>query len=141
MTLTKKNSSSFFENIYDGNNLVACILKSNYISSGIDFLTEPTVDMQLGYMRHKSGHIIKPHVHNKYKREIYTTSEALFLKSGSVRVQIYTDKMQHLKELIMGKGDFLLLLGGGHSFELLEDSELIEIKQGPYAGDKDKMRY
>ena len=41
----------------------------------------------------------------------------------------------------MGEGDFLLLLGGGHSFEMLEDSELIEIKQGPYAGDKDKKRY
>lgn len=141
MTLTKKNSSSFFENIYDGNNLLACILKSNYISSGIDFLTDPSADMQLGYMSHKSGHIIKPHIHNKYKRIIYTTSEALFLKSGSVRVQIYTDKMQQVKELIMDKGDFLLLFGGGHSFEMLEDSELIEIKQGPYAGDKDKKRY
>ena len=140
MIFNSKNSKALFENIYDGDILVACILRSNYISSGVDFLTEPSADMQLGYIRHKSGHIIKSHIHNKYKREIYTTSEALFLKSGSVKVQIYTDKMQHLRELIMGEGDFLLLLGGGHSFEMLEDSELIEIKQGPY-GDKDKKRY
>ena len=32
-------------------------------------------------------------------------------------------------------------MNGGHGFEMLEKTEIIEIKQGPYAHDKDKTRF
>ena len=38
-------------------------------------------------------------------------------------------------------GDVILLAEGGHGFEMLEDSEMVEVKQGPYAGDGDKTRF
>jgi len=38
-------------------------------------------------------------------------------------------------------GDLILLCGGGHSFEMLEETTMIEVKQGPYAGDQDKTRF
>ena len=42
---------------------------------------------------------------------------------------------------ILEQGDVILLADGGHGFKMLEDSEIIEIKQGPYSGDKDKVRF
>ena len=35
----------------------------------------------------------------------------------------------------------ILLSFGGHGFEMLEDSEIIEVKQGPFAGNIDKSRF
>jgi hypothetical protein len=33
------------------------------------------------------------------------------------------------------------LASGGHGFEALEELEMVEVKQGPYVGDKDKTRF
>ena len=46
-----------------------------------------------------------------------------------------------LESRILNQGDVVLLAYGGHGFEMLEDSEMIEVKQGPYAGDMDKVRF
>jgi len=35
----------------------------------------------------------------------------------------------------------ILLAFGGHGFEMLAPTEMIEVKQGPYAGDADKTRF
>lgn len=42
---------------------------------------------------------------------------------------------------ILTVGDVILLADGGHGFEALEDLEIIEIKQGPFAGNCDKTRF
>ncbi len=42
---------------------------------------------------------------------------------------------------ILCSGDIILLSKGGHGFEVLEDIEMIEVKQGPYSGDKDKTKF
>jgi hypothetical protein len=34
-----------------------------------------------------------------------------------------------------------LLAHGGHGFTMLEESEIVEVKQGPYSGDVDKTRF
>ena len=40
-----------------------------------------------------------------------------------------------------GAGDVILLIEGGHGFEVLEEIEMVEVKQGPYAGERDKERF
>ena len=50
-------------------------------------------------------------------------------------------KKKYLKSKILKKGDVILLINGGHGFEMLEKTEMIEIKQGPYANNKDKTRF
>jgi hypothetical protein len=42
---------------------------------------------------------------------------------------------------VLEGGDVILLASGGHGFEVLEEIEMIEVKQGPYAGDQDKTRF
>ena len=136
-----KRNEEFLEYIYQGDVLLAIILKSEYQSEGIKFFTPNDFSQQLGCMKRPEGYKIMPHVHNPVERTIEFTKEVLFIKRGLVKVNFYTDKKIYIKSRIIKKGDILLLAYGGHGFEVLEESEIIEVKQGPYAGDDDKTRF
>ncbi len=125
----------------NGENLLACVLRADYKAEGIEFFTPSDFSQQLGYMNRPAGHIIPPHVHNPITREVQFTKEVLFIKSGKLRVDFYTDDQEYLESTILYKGDVILLAYGGHGFEMLEPTEMIEVKQGPYAGDGDKTRF
>jgi mannose-6-phosphate isomerase-like protein (cupin superfamily) len=92
-------------------------------------------------MKRPKDYVIPPHVHNAVQRDVHFTQEVLVIKSGKVRVDYYDDFKNYLESRILNKGDVVLLAYGGHGFEMLEDSEIIEIKQGPYAGEMDKVRF
>ena len=92
-------------------------------------------------MNRQEGYVIPPHVHNPVAREVHFTKEVLFIKSGKVRVDFYDDEQNYLESHILYQGDVVLLAYGGHGFEMLETSEIIEVKQGPYAGEMDKTRF
>ncbi len=92
-------------------------------------------------MQHPAGKIIEPHVHNPVQREVFYTQEVLFLKRGRLRVDFYDEDRTYLESRILEAGDTILLASGGHGFEALEEIEMIEVKQGPYAGDLDKTRF
>ena len=119
----------------------AVILRANYHAEGIKFFTPNDFSQQLGYMNRPAGYIIPPHVHNPVAREVHFTKEVLIIKTGKVRVDFYDDDQKYLESKILNQGDILLLAFGGHGFEMLEASEIIEVKQGPYAGDADKTRF
>lgn len=120
---------------------LACILRTQYYSDGIRFFTPADFSQQLGYMNRPSGYVIPPHVHNPVAREVQYTKEVLFIKSGRVRVDFYDDDRTYLESRILQTGDVILLAYGGHGFEMLEPTEMIEVKQGPYAGELDKSRF
>lgn len=126
--------------IFQGKEL-GLILRSSFRKDGIEFLTPNTYSQQLGYMNRPAGYVIAPHVHNPVPREVQYTKEVLFIKSGRVRVDFYSDAQQYFESAILETGDIILLAYGGHGFEMLEPTEIIEVKQGPYAGDGDKTRF
>lgn len=127
--------------IYFGDLLLAIILRTDYHADGIQFFTPDDFSQQLGYMNRPVGHVIPPHVHNPVAREVHFTKEVLLIKSGRVRVDFYDDERNYLESAELRQGDVVLLAFGGHGFEMLEASEIIEIKQGPYAGEADKTRF
>jgi mannose-6-phosphate isomerase-like protein (cupin superfamily) len=92
-------------------------------------------------MHHPTGKVIQPHVHNPVIREVTYTQEVLFIKSGKLRVDFYNDQQEYLDSRILEAGDVILLVTGGHGFEVLEEIEMIEVKQGPYVGEQDKTRF
>jgi mannose-6-phosphate isomerase-like protein (cupin superfamily) len=120
---------------------IAVIILSHYKKNGIEFFTPDDFSQQLAYMKHPEGYAISPHVHNFVPREVQFTQEVLFIKSGKVRVDFYDDKQNYLESRILNPGDVILLAHGGHGFVMLEESEIIEVKQGPYAGENDKTRF
>ena len=87
------------------------------------------------------GKIIEPHVHNPVAREVHYTQEVLFIRKGKVRVDFYDDHQVYLESRLLEAGDVILLATGGHGFEVVEPLEMIEVKQGPYAGESDKTRF
>ncbi len=130
------------ERIFDDENRVlAIIIRKDFDKDGIEFLTPDDYPMQMAYMHHKKGHEVVPHVHNNVKRAICHTSEVLVIKSGALRCDFYSDEKKYIKSVVINTGDIILLVAGGHGFECLQETEMIEIKQGPYAGEKDKVRF
>ncbi len=117
------------------------IIKRDFSQVGIKFFTNDNDSQQLGYMNRPVGYEIKPHRHNLVPREVHLTQEVLFIKSGKVRVDFYSNEQEYLESRILFQGDVILLSDGGHGFKMLEPSEIIEVKQGPYCGEQDKVRF
>ena len=129
-------------NIIFENQLLASIIRANYHADGIQFFTPGTFSQQLGYMNRPEGYTIPPHDHNPVQRIIEWTQEVLFIRTGKVRLDLYAPQTrEYLGSHILSSGDVVLLAHGGHGFVMLEDSEIVEVKQGPYAGEKDKTRF
>jgi len=129
------------ETITNGEQLLAIIVSHRFSEPGIHFFTADNLSQQLAYMRHPVGKEIPPHVHNPVPREVLFTQEVLFIKRGKLRVDFYDDNRTYLESRILETGDTILLATGGHGFEVLEELEMIEVKQGPYAGEQDKTRF
>ena len=130
-----------FEEVKSNNDILALIVRSDFTQPGIKFFTPDDFSQQLAYMSHPTGKVIDPHVHNPVKREVHFTKEVLFIRKGKLRVDFYDDCRNYLESRILNAGDVLLLASGGHGFEVLENVEMFEVKQGPYAGENDKTRF
>lgn len=129
------------EEIKIGEKVISVIIKASYKKEGIHFFTPNDFSQQLGYMNRPKGYAIPPHRHNLVERKVTLTQEVLYIKSGKVRVDFYDDDQNYLKSRVLDAGDVILLAAGGHGFEMLEESEIIEVKQGPYCGEEDKVRF
>jgi hypothetical protein len=92
-------------------------------------------------MKHKKNHFIKPHIHKKYSRKVYTTSEVLLIKKGVLRVDFYNNKKKYLFSKMLKENDLIILNEGAHGFKIQKNLEMIEVKQGPYKLAKDKVRF
>jgi len=129
------------EKIFDNELLLSIIIRKEYQKKGIEFFTNDNDSQQLGYMNRPKDYVIPPHRHNLVKRAVHLTQEVLFIKSGKVRVDFFDNKQHYIKSTILNAGDVILLSDGGHGFKMLEQSEIIEVKQGPYCGEQDKVRF
>mgnify|MGYP000526235073 CR=1 FL=1 len=132
---------SSFEKVTWGEQTLAMIVRSDYSKDGIEFFTPDDFSQQLAFMKHSKGKLIQPHIHNAVPREVHFTQEVLFIKKGRLRVDFYGQDKSYLDSRILGAGDIILLADCGHGFEVLDDLEMIEVKQGPYAGEADKVRF
>ena len=73
-------------------------------------------------------------------RKVSLTQEVLFIKSGKVRVDYYNDEKIFRKSYsYFGKCSIVLKWWAWIYYD--EESEIIEVKQGPYSGEQDKTRF
>ncbi len=129
------------ERIVDGEQVVAIIVRGSLREPGVRFFSEADFSQQLGFMSRPAGHVIEPHVHNAVPREVAYTQETLFVREGRVRVDLYRDDRTPLASRVLATGDAILLATGGHGFTMLDETAMVEVKQGPYSGDGDKTRF
>lgn len=129
------------EKIINQDKVLSLIVRSNFSEKGINFFTPNDYSQQLAFMSHPTGKEIQPHIHKKVQREVHFTQETLFIRKGRLQVDFYSDDQVFLESRILEAGDVILLIKGGHGFKVLEDLEMFEVKQGPYAGDEDKIKF
>lgn len=129
------------ETVVHNGELLAMIVRREFRQPGVHFFTTPDLSQQLAYMQHAAGTEIAPHVHNPVPREVHFTQEVLLLRRGRMRVDFYSSDRTYLESRELSAGDIILLATGGHGFHTLEDVEMFEVKQGPYASDNDKTRF
>jgi hypothetical protein len=139
--MIKESKVDGLEYIYNEGELYCIILRDDFFSESISFFTPPTLSQQLGFLPHKKGALIQPHRHIINKREILYTQEVLIIKKGKVKVLFYNHEHINIGTEIIQDGDVIALCAGGHGFEMLEYTIMVEVKQGPYTGINDKERF
>ena len=122
--------------------LFAIIIKSKEIKkNGTNFVSPKSFTHQVGFINRPKGYFIKPHTHKNFTRKINKTSEVLFVKSGIIRVDFYSNKKKYIFSKLLKKEDLIILNDGSHGFKVLKKCKLIEVKQGPYKPSKDKVKF
>jgi cupin fold WbuC family metalloprotein len=117
---------------------IAILIRPELIEKGVKFFTEPNLPMQVAIMSHSQGHKIPAHTHNPRSSHINTTSEVLLVQSGKLSTTLYSNTYEYIETRILNAGDIIVIMSGGHSFEVIEDCVFFEVKQGPYDSTKDK---
>lgn len=121
--------------------LLAVIIKAKFKEDGLKFFVPDEYPQQLAYMKRPKGHVITPHIHKPVLRKIKHMQEVLFIRSGKVRVDFYDEKKHYIESRVVKQGDVVFLAFGGHGFEFSEDSEMIEVKQGPFLKEIQPVRF
>lgn len=120
---------------------IAIIIYKDHHTDGIEFITPQDFTLQLGSMTRPAGYKIVPHIHNPVRRETTGTQEALFIKRGKIEIDFYSFEQVYLQSCILSAGDIVLLAGAGHGINVLEEAEIIEVKNGPFIAGSDKGRF
>jgi hypothetical protein len=109
---------------------------------GLNFFSPDDDFIQVGTWGYGTGKELKAHIHNEVRREVLWTQEVLFVRNGRLRANIFDTRKNKVAELTVEAGDVIILLRGGHGYDILEDgTQVMEIKNGPYVGaDADRRR-
>lgn len=129
------------EEIKFNDTLYALIIRKDYNNDKSKFFTDPSLQFQLGFIKYSKGNSIQAHKHLKQNRQISLTPEFLFLKKGKMKINFFSDEKKLLGSTVLNQYDCVLLYEGAHSFDMLEDMELLELKQGPFIEGKDKIKW
>jgi hypothetical protein len=106
------------------------------------YLTPDECNLQVGHVVYAGGTEIARHMHLPVERHLSTTAEVLLVQRGRCEVDIFDASRQVVATRDLREGDLLIQVAGGHGFRVLEETVLLEIKQGPYLGDgTDKERF
>ncbi len=120
----------------------AIIIRRGFTSEKkYNFLTPAEYPMQLGANYYQAGETIRRHHHPDKNLAIKNVQEFIIMNRGRVRAFFYDENREICRDTVLEQGDMILLTAGGHGFEVLEETTLVEIKQGPYDGESDKVLF
>lgn len=133
--------SKVVENVAWNGQTIAYIVSAGTVADQTTFVTASDANLQLGFVAYESGGEVARHVHKPLERHVVGTAEALIVQRGRCALDLYNDERERIATREVRTGDVILLLSGGHGFRMLEDTVLLEIKQGPYTGLDEKVRF
>lgn len=130
------------ETIKDHDTVLAILIRDADWERRLNFLSSDKDYVQVGTWWYDKGQKLAPHTHKIEPRTILSTQEVIYVKEGRLKANIYTEKRELLRSFELGEKDILILLRGGHGYEILEDdTKVLEVKNGPYVGaERDRER-
>jgi len=131
----------FIEEIIYKKILIAYIVRAEKVPERTEFITLDNVKQQVGFIVYPKGGEIARHIHLPIERHLKGTSEVLLVRKGKLEVDFFTDDKKFICTRELKEGDLVLLVSGGHGFRCMEDTVLLEIKQGPYTGLVEKEHF
>jgi hypothetical protein len=126
------------EEITGSGRLLVVIVGSEFRPSTTSFITDDSLLQQVGMVVYPAGGEVKRHFHRPLERHIVGTPEVLVIRSGRCEIDVYDDQRERVATRELHGGDVVILVSGGHGFRMLEDTALLEVKQGPYTGIDEK---
>jgi hypothetical protein len=129
------------EHIVASGRPLAYIIRASLSPHVTTFLTPPEFRQQVGFVVYPAGGVIARHVHRPIERHLTGTSEVIVVRSGRCELDVYDDDQVLVATRSLEAGDVMLMVGGGHGFRMLEDTVLLEVKQGPYTGVDEKVLF
>lgn len=130
--------------IREGDVVLARHIPANVVwKDGLGFFSNDQDFIQVGAWGYDSGKVLKAHIHNPVTRAVHWTQEVLYVRAGKIRASVFDTAERRIAELVGAEGDILVLLRGGHGYEILEDgTQVLEVKNGPYVGaELDRRRF
>ncbi len=129
------------EEIVHNGQMLACIIRGETMPKKTVFPTGPELELQVGFVVYRAGGAVAPHRHLPVIRKISRTCEVILVKKGRCELDLYNDDRQVIATRELRTDDLIILVSGGHGFRMLEDTILLEVKQGPYFGADEKERF
>jgi hypothetical protein len=129
------------EHITANGRALVYIIRAELRPAATTFLTPNDFTHQVGLIVYPAGGEVKRHAHLPIERHIAGTSEVIIVRSGRCELDIYDDDRALVATRELCEGDVMLMVGGGHGFRMLEDTVLLEVKQGPYTGLAEKVLF
>jgi quercetin dioxygenase-like cupin family protein len=121
--------------------LIALVLRGTADAEETTFVTPPEAGLQVGLVVYPAGGEVPRHTHRPIERHHIGTPEVLVVRKGRCIADLYDDDRNPLTSVEIAGGDVIVLLSGGHGFRMIEDTVLLEVKQGPYPGRDEKDRF
>jgi mannose-6-phosphate isomerase-like protein (cupin superfamily) len=141
MNAAANAGSGLIEHITDRGRPLAYVIRGSFKPEKTTFLTPPEFKQQVGYVVYPEGGEVARHLHRPLERHLVGTSEVLIVRDGRCLMDVYNDERELVATRELSTGDIMLMVGGGHGFRMLEETILLEVKQGPYTGIDEKERF
>lgn len=98
--------------------------------------TDPLEPVGILTFNHPKGANFDPHYHKPVKRVTQHLEECFIIKNGKIKIKLYGPDKKYFKSIYLKTGQAYLTIAGGHEIDVLEDTEMYEVKNGPYRKDK-----
>jgi hypothetical protein len=121
--------------------VLAHVVRCRPLADHTQFVTPDECNLQVGHVVYAGGSQIPRHMHLPLERHVIGTTELLLVQKGRCEVDIFGPDRRLVATRELSVGDMLIAVAGGHGFRVLDDTVLLEVKQGPYPGGAEKERF
>ena len=127
----------------DKNGALLAYMIKNDLSEGLCPYSDDKDFIQVLSWNYRAGTILQSHTHLPVPRNVTHAQEAIVVLSGQLRADIFDNERHLIGQVLVGVGECMVFLNGGHGYEILEDgTRVFEIKNGPYPGaEADRERF